>query len=69
MVDIETNMFNHVSTLFTTAGSTVLYRSPSQGSPEFDNFLSGFENMLNAISSFNPDFPIILGDFNARSKS
>ena len=49
--------------------STVLYRSPNQGSAEFDNFLSGFENMLNVISSFSPDFPIILGGFNARSKS
>ena len=25
--------------------------------------------MLNVISSFSPDFPIILGDLNARSKS
>ena len=25
--------------------------------------------MLNVISSFKPDFSIILGDFNARSKS
>ena len=48
---------------------TVLYRSPSQSSSEFDNFLSGFENMLNVISSCKPDFSIILGDFNARSKS
>ena len=47
----------------------VLYRSPSQNSSEFDNFLSGFENMLNLINSFKPDFTIILGDFNARSKS
>ena len=48
---------------------TVLYRSSSQSSSEFDNILSGFENMLNVISSFKPDFLIILGDFNARSKS
>ena len=48
---------------------TVLYRSPSQNSSEFDNFLSEFENMLNLINSFKPDFTIILGDFNARSKS
>ena len=48
---------------------TVLYRSPSQSSSEFNNFLSGFENMLNVISSCKPDFSIILGDFNARSIS
>jgi len=47
----------------------VLYRSPSQNSSEFNDFLSGFENMLNIINSFKPDFTIILGDFNARSKS
>ena len=47
---------------------TVLYRSLSQSNSEFDNFLSGFENMLNVISSFKPDFSIILGDFNAISK-
>ena len=39
---------------------TVLYRSPSQSSSEFDNFLSGFKNMLNVISSFKPDFSISL---------
>ena len=48
---------------------TVLYRSPSLSSSEIDNFLSDFENILNVISSFKPDFPIILGDFNPRSRS
>ena len=48
---------------------TVLYRSPSQNSSEFDNFLSGFENVINLINSCKPDFTIILGNFNARSKS
>ena len=47
----------------------MLYRSPSQNSSEFDNFLSEFENMINLINSCKPDFTIILGDFNARSKS
>ena len=41
---------------------TVLYRSPSESSSEFDNFLSDVENMLNVISSFKPDFSIILGN-------
>ena len=45
---------------------TVLYRSLSQRNSEFDNFLSGFKNV---ISYFKPDFPIILGDFNAISKT
>ena len=48
---------------------TVLYRSLSQRNSEFDNFLSGFNNMLNVISYFKPDFSIILGDFNAISKT
>ena len=48
---------------------TVLYRSPSQISSKFDNFLSGFEKMFHVISSFKHDFSIILGDFNAKSKS
>ena len=47
----------------------MLYRSPGQNSSEFDNFLSEFENMINLINSCKPDFTIILGNFNARSKS
>ena len=47
----------------------VLYRSPSQDSLEFDNFILNFEKMLSDITSFNPDFSIILGDFNAKSKN
>ena len=46
---------------------TVLYRSPSQNSSEFDNFLSEFENMINLINSCKPDFTIIVGDFNMLS--
>ena len=34
---------------------------------EFDIFISNFEKMLGHIHSFNPDFSITLGDFNARS--
>ena len=47
----------------------VLCRSPSQTSSDFNYFLSNFEKMLQEISSSKPDFPIILGDFNASSKS
>ena len=47
----------------------VTYRSPSQSSTEFDEFLSNFDKLLNHIKQFRPSFTIILGDFNARSKS
>ena len=36
---------------------------------EFDEFLSNFDKLLNHIKQFRPSFTIILGDFNARSKS
>ena len=48
---------------------TVLYRSPSQTGSTFNHFLLNFEKMLQKISAFKQDFSIILGDFNARSKS
>ena len=47
----------------------VLYRSPSQTNTVFNDFLSNFEKLLQELSALNPDFSIILGDFNARSKS
>ena len=47
----------------------VLYRSPSQNSLEFDNFILKFEMMLSDINSSNHHFSIILGDFNARSNN
>ena len=47
----------------------VLYRSPSQNSLEFDNFILNFEMMLSDINSSNPHFSIILGDFNVRSNN
>ena len=47
----------------------VLYRSPSQNSLEFDNFILKFEMMLSDINSSNPHFSIILGDFNERSSN
>ena len=40
----------------------VLYRTPSQNSLEFDNFILSFEKLLCEINSFKPDFSIILGD-------
>ena len=47
----------------------VLYRSPSQNSLEFDNFILNFEKMLSDINSSNPHFSVILGDFNASSNN
>ena len=47
----------------------VFYRSPSQNSSEFDNFILNFEKMLSDINSSNPHFSVILGDFNARSNN
>ena len=47
----------------------VTYRSPNQSSTEFDEFLSNFDKLLNHIKQFRPSFTIILGDFNAKSKS
>ena len=42
-----------------------LYRSPSQNQSEFEQF----ENLLCNIRNKDPAFTILLGDFNARSKS
>ena len=47
----------------------VIYQSPSQKAVEFDKFLSNFESLLNFVKQLQPSFTIILGDFNARSKS
>ena len=47
----------------------VLYRSPSQTNTVFNDFISSFEKLLQELSALNPDFSIVLGDFNARSKS
>ena len=48
-------------------GHVVVYRSPSQGSTEFENFLSDFDKLLSKTASTIFLFTIILGDFNARS--
>ena len=44
----------------------VVYRSPSQNSFEFENFLSNFDKVLSDTTSCNSLFTIILGDFNNR---
>ena len=45
----------------------VIYRSPSQGPEEFDNFTTNFELMLSKMHAENPFSVIIPGDFNCRS--
>ena len=46
--------------------TTLIYRSPSQSSEEFDTFLSNFEFLLDHITNLNPFVSIIIGDFNVR---
>ena len=49
---------------------TVLYRSPSSNhtSPEFQDFLSNFENLYSNIKTENPLAMFFTGDFNAHSQ-
>ena len=46
-----------------------LYLSPSQSQGEFENFLLPLESLIGKIRNQDPAFAILLGDFNARSKS
>ena len=45
----------------------IAYRSLSQGSFEFEKFLSNFEKGVSDTTSCNSLFTIALGDFNVRS--
>ena len=45
------------------------YRFSSETSDEFQSFISNLEKLLINLSSFDPHFVILLGDFNAKSKS
>ena len=45
------------------------YHSPSQTISQFDYFLSSFEKLFDDVQILQPAFTVILGDFNARSKS
>ena len=47
----------------------LIYRSPSQKSLEFQHFLSSFEQLLINIEGFEPDFTVLLGDYNSCSRS
>ena len=48
---------------------SVVYRSPSQNSHEFESFLNNFEQLLNEIDRCKPHLSVISGDFNARSSA
>ncbi len=45
----------------------VIYRSPSQSTTDFDNFIANFELMLSKMRAKSPFSVIITGDFNCRS--
>ena len=47
----------------------VSYCSPSQTISQFDDFLSSFEKLFDDVQILQSAFTVILGDFNARSKS
>ena len=43
-----------------------LYRSPSQASDEFENFVYNLDLTLEALTQKNPFLTVIVGDFNAK---
>ena len=43
-----------------------LYRSPSQSSDEFENFVYNLDLSLQALTQKNPFLTVIIGDFNAK---
>ena len=47
----------------------LIYRFPSQNNLDSQHFLSGFEQLLINIEGFKPNFTVLLGDYNARSRS
>ena len=46
-----------------------LYRSPSQTSDEFENFLNNLNLTLESVTQRNPFLTVVIGDFNARSSN
>ena len=48
---------------------SVIYRSPSQNSNEFQSFLTNLENFFIDINKRKPLLSVVTGDFNARSSS
>ena len=48
---------------------SVIYRSPSQNSNQFELFLSKLKNFLSDINKCKPSLFVVTGDFNVRSFS
>ena len=46
-----------------------IYRSPSQTSDDFNSFTTNLEKLVGNISSSNPHFILMIGDFNAKSSN
>ena len=46
-----------------------MYRSPSQTSDDFNSFTTNLEKLVVNISSTNPHFILMIGDFNAKSSN
>ena len=46
-----------------------MYHSPSQTSDDFKSFTTHLEKLLVNISSTNPHFILMIGDFNAQSSN
>ena len=58
-----------ISTQNQTGYLVVTYRLPNPNNNEFNEFLTNFERLLNHVKQLKSSFLLILGDFNARSKS
>ena len=50
----------------TTGYVAIIYRSPSQSSTEFEEFLVNFDKLLNQVNMLKSSFTVIVRDFNAR---
>ena len=46
-----------------------MYHSPSQTSDDFNSFTTNLEKLVVNISSTNPHFILMIGDFNAKSSN
>ena len=46
-----------------------MHRSPSQTSDDFNSFTTNLEKLVINISSTNPHFILMIGDFNVKSSN
>ena len=66
---IEQCILCEINVQNTTSYVAVIYRSPSQSSNEFEEFLVNFDKLLNQFNMLKSSFTVILGDFNPKSQS